>query len=92
LWKAQEQKTIKWEKKGDIELTSHSPGEFISTVFLRPKKTRGHRMILNLSDLNLTVEYNHFKIERLEASDIVIVNEFNKKPKNTISYCVMNTD
>jgi hypothetical protein len=26
------------------------------------------------------------------VSDIVIVNEFNKKPKNTISCCGMNTD
>ena len=59
---------IKLRKKGVIELTSHSPDEFISTVFLRPKKTGGHRMILNLSDLNLSVEYNHFKMERLEAA------------------------
>ena len=62
-------------------MTSHSPGEFISTVFLRLKKTGGHRTILNLSDLNLSVEYklylsdlnvsvefNHFKMERLEAT------------------------
>ena len=63
-----DEEIIKLWKKGVIELTSHSPGEFISTVFLRPKKTGSHRMILSLSDLNLTVEYNHFKLERLEAA------------------------
>ena len=76
-----DEEIIKSRKKGVIELTSHSPGEFISTVFLRPKKTGGHRTILNLSDLilsveyklylsdlNLSLEYNHIKMERLEAA------------------------
>ena len=54
--------------KGVVEYASHSDGEFISTVFLRPKKDGGHRMILNLSELNLSVEYNHFKMERLESA------------------------
>ena len=55
-------------EKGVIELTSHSSGEFISTVFLRPKKDGGKRMILNLSTLNEHIEYNHFKMERLESA------------------------
>ena len=63
-----DEEIIKLMNKGVIEMTSHCTGEFISTVFLRPKKTGGHRMILNLSDLNLSVEYNHFKMERLEAA------------------------
>ena len=35
-------------KKGVIELTTREPGEFLSTVFVRPKKDGTHRMILNL--------------------------------------------
>lgn len=34
-------------KKGVVEVATYSEGEFISTIFLRPKKTGGYRMILN---------------------------------------------
>ena len=36
-----------------IELTEHSSGEFISKIFLRPKKQKGKsRLILHLKSLN----------------------------------------
>ena len=41
------------------------PGEFISSIFVRPKKDGTNRMILNLKDLNQHVQYFHFKMETL---------------------------
>ena len=55
-------------KKGVVEVATHSEGEFISTIFLRPKKTGGYRMILNLTELNKFIVYKHFKMERLESA------------------------
>lgn len=52
------------EKAAIVEI-SHEPGEFISPVFVRPKKYGSHRMILNLKNLNEHVQYNHFKMDTL---------------------------
>lgn len=41
-------------------------GGFFSNVFTRPKKDGGHRMILDLSDLNEFVKYAHFKMETFD--------------------------
>ena len=54
-------------KKAVIVETSHEPGEFISSVFGRPKKDGSHRMILNLKNLNKHVQYNHFKMDTLQS-------------------------
>lgn len=43
----------------------NEPGQFISTIFLRPKPDGTHRMILNLKQLNKSVEYEHFKMDTL---------------------------
>ena len=40
-------------------------GDFVSPVFLRPKKQGGVRLILDLSDFNDFVEYAHFKVETI---------------------------
>ena len=50
-------KHLVWRKvkllvKGVIIPTTHGPGEFISTIFLRPKPDGTHRMILNLKKVN----------------------------------------
>ena len=50
---------------GVIVQSVHEEGEFISNVFLRPKKTGGYRMILNLKKLNKYARYNKFKMETL---------------------------
>ena len=42
----------------------NEPGQFISTIFLRPKPG-SNRMILNLKQLNKSVEYEHFKMDTL---------------------------
>jgi len=49
--------------KGVIERSEHEAGEFISTVFLRPKKNGTFRLILNLEELNEYVVYHHFKMD-----------------------------
>ena len=55
-------------KKGVIELTTSEPGEFLSTVFVRPKKDGTHRMILNLKHLNEHVAYHHFKMDTIQTA------------------------
>jgi hypothetical protein len=54
--------------KGVLCQVTHVQGEFVSNVFLRPKKEQGkYRMILNLKKLNEFVEYHHFKMDTLET-------------------------
>ena len=48
-----------------IACTEHKPREFVSAIFVRPKKDGAHWMILNLKDLNEHGQYHHFKIETL---------------------------
>lgn len=43
----------------------HEVGEFISPIFLCPKKDDTHRMILNLKHLNTCVDNYHFKMDTL---------------------------
>ena len=38
--------------KNIIETTDHETNEVISNIFIRPKKDRGHRLILNFKGLN----------------------------------------
>ena len=42
--------------------------QFISTIFLRPKKNGTYRVILNLKELNQFVENYHFKMETLKSA------------------------
>ena len=48
---------------GIIEAASHEAGEFISSIFSRPKKDGSVRVILNLTKLNNFVEYHKFKMD-----------------------------
>lgn len=52
-------------ERGIIEKATHSNGEYISNIFIRPKKDGSYRLILNLQQLNESVEYHHFKMENL---------------------------
>lgn len=45
-----------------------TPKEFISTIFLVPKKSGGMRPIINLKPLNNFVETIHFKMETLQTA------------------------
>ena len=44
------------------------PGDFISSLFTRPKKDGSKRMILNLKTLNQNIIYKHFKMESLSTA------------------------
>lgn len=50
-------------RKQVIILDSKEPSDFISPIFLRPKKDGTFRMVLNLKTLNTFVTYRHFKMD-----------------------------
>ena len=53
---------------GVIEEVGHSDVQYLSPIFTVPKKDGEYRMILNLKDLNLDIEYYHFKMETFETT------------------------
>ena len=54
--------------KGVITESVHECDEFISTIFLRPKKDGTHRVILNLKSLKQYVTYYHFKMDTIHTA------------------------
>ena len=69
----QEQHTIQNEihqlsTKGVIKETTHCTGEYISTLFICPKKDGTYRLILSLQNLNDHVEHHHFKMDTLQSA------------------------
>lgn len=62
-----DQEVIKFVNKGIVCKVSPCEGQYISQIFPRPKKSGGVRIILNLSRLNLEVQYEHFKMETLQS-------------------------
>ena len=50
-------------RKGVIEKAIHHPQQFVSNIFPRPKKDGGCRVILDLTHLNSSVLYRHFKMD-----------------------------
>ena len=50
---------------GVIKPAVHSPDEYISTIFVRKKKSGKYRMILNLKGLNKHITKHHFKMDTL---------------------------
>ena len=53
--------------KGVISKATYTPGQFVSNIFLRPKKDGSFRLILNLKKFNKTVAYHHFKMDSLHT-------------------------
>ena len=49
--------------KGAITISSQEQGQFVSHLYLRPKKDRSQRPIFNLKPLNKFVQYEYFKME-----------------------------
>ncbi len=54
--------------KGVVIPSTHEPGEFISSIFLRCKKDGSYRMILNLKQFNEFVQHHHFKMDTLDEA------------------------
>lgn len=53
--------------KGVLIESVPEAGQFINTIFTRPKKDGSHRMILNLKPLNKFIEYRKFKMDTLKT-------------------------
>ena len=51
-----------------IEPSKPCDGDFISSIFVRPKKDGSHRLILNLKALNEFVAHYHFKMDTFHAA------------------------
>ena len=62
-------------QKGVVKESHNEPGEFISSIFLRPKPDGSYRTILNLKTLNEFVEYHHFKMDTLESAIRIIKSD-----------------
>ena len=69
-----EAEIYKYREKHIISEVEHCPDEFISQIFPRDKKSGGVCIILNLSDLNKSVQYEHFKMEGLNTALSLIEN------------------
>ena len=50
-------------KKKAIAPVQNKPDQFVSSIFIVPKKSSGFRPIINLKNLNSYIEFNHFKME-----------------------------
>ena len=61
-------KMIEMEKKGIIEPTVREEGDWVSNVFPRDKPDGSVRIILDLTQLNLYIEYLHFKMSSLTTA------------------------
>jgi len=73
IFNAKEQAIVQAENdklitKGVIVPWSPEKGNFVSTIFLRPKKDGSHRTILNLKQFKEFVEYDHFVMDTLETT------------------------
>lgn len=58
-------KLLKMEVIMEIDLENV---EFVSTIFLRPKRNGEFRMILNLKEFNQFIKYHHFKMDTFESA------------------------
>ena len=52
-------------RKGAIVRVGPTRGQFLSSIFLIPKKSGGMRPVINLKNLNRFLESAHFKMEHL---------------------------
>lgn len=62
-------------QKGAIEKVDPVEGQFISNIFLLPKKDVSLRPVINLKQLNFFVEYQHFKQENISLALNLIQEE-----------------
>ena len=46
----------------------HCSDEFLSPIFVVPKKNDEYGMILNLKNFNENIEYYHFKMDTFESA------------------------
>ena len=51
-----------------VERVEDEPGQVVSNIFLRPKKDGSFRIILDLTWVNLHVQYEHFKMHSIATA------------------------
>ena len=74
IFRAEERKFVCKEieallNKGVLVKVDACQGQFLSNIFLRPKKDSGKfRMILNLKELNKYIDHHHFKMDTFETA------------------------
>ena len=66
--KITDQEISKLLAMGVIKEVQHDKNEYISPIFMVPKKNGEYRMILNLKELNKNIPYHHFKMETFESA------------------------
>ena len=54
-------------EKSVIREVEYQEGQFLSPIFVRPKKNGEYRMILNLKSLNEYISYNHLKMDSFDT-------------------------
>lgn len=60
-----------------IEEVQSEINEFISPIFISPKKNGEYRIIFNLKELNKHIEYQHFKMDTFESTlDLIEENSY----------------
>ena len=59
---------VKFVDKRRVEQVVHQEGEWISNLFIRPKPDGSYRLILDLTELNKYIEYEHFKMCSLHTA------------------------
>ena len=50
-------------EKGVLHVACSVPDQFVSSLFLVPKRDGNSRPVINLKDLNVFLQYDHFKME-----------------------------
>lgn len=63
-------------QKDVIAATLHEKEEFISPIFIRPKKDGSFRLIITLKRLNVHVEYQHYKMHILRSAIHMRTNSY----------------
>ena len=77
-----------YKKEIIIERCAHEDGDFISPVFLRPKKNGKYRLMLNLKCLNTHLPHIHFKMDTLQSCiNLMKQNCFMGSLDLTDAYC-----
>ena len=63
-----ENEIAKLVSMGVLVEVQHDVDQFLSPIFVRPKKNGEYRMILNLKGLNEYIPYYHFKMDTFEKT------------------------